>query len=61
MQDCKCVSGISEKELVRMIASVESDSTHPIAKAIVNYAKLQDIGLRLSPILKNLQVSVWRQ
>ena len=28
-----------------MIASVESDSTHPIAKAIVNYAKLQDIGL----------------
>ncbi len=40
-----CVSGISEKELVRMIASVESDSTHPIAKAIVNYAKLQDIGL----------------
>ena len=43
--DCKCVSGISEKELVRMIASVESDSTHPIAKAIVNYAKLQDIGL----------------
>ena len=45
VQDCKCVSGISEKELVRMIASVESDSTHPIAKAIVNYAKLQDIGL----------------
>ena len=45
VQDCKCVSGISEKELVRMIASVESDSTHPIAKAIVNYATLQDIGL----------------
>ena len=45
VQDCKCVSGISEKELVRRIASVESDSTHPIAKAIVNYAKLQDIGL----------------
>ena len=45
VQDCKCVSGISEKELVRMIASVESDSTHPIAKAIANYAKLQDIGL----------------
>ena len=28
-----------------MVASVESNSTHPIAKAIVNYAKLQNVEL----------------
>lgn len=28
---------------MKLIASVESDSTHPIAKAVVNYAKEQNI------------------
>ena len=45
VQECKSASGISEKELIGMVASVESDSTHPIAKAIVNYAKLQNVEL----------------
>ncbi|WP_417010052.1 heavy metal translocating P-type ATPase [Bacteroides congonensis] len=45
VQECKSASGISEKELIGMLASVESDSTHPIAKAIVNYAKLQNVEL----------------
>ena len=39
MQACKSAGDISEEELVKLIASVESDSTHPIAKAVVNYAK----------------------
>ena len=38
VQSCNCESGVSEEELIRMIASVESSSTHPIAKAVVNYA-----------------------
>ena len=38
VQFCNCESGVSEEELIRMIASVESSSTHPIAKAVVNYA-----------------------
>lgn len=45
VQECKSASGISEKELIKMVASVESGSTHPIAKAIVNYAKQQNIEL----------------
>ena len=43
VQACKSAGDISEEELVKLVASVESDSTHPIAKAVVNYAKKQNI------------------
>jgi len=43
VQTCKSEGIVSEEELVKLVASVESDSTHPIAKAIVNYAKEQGI------------------
>ncbi len=36
--------GISEKEAVAIMASLESRSEHPIAHAIVTYAKNHDIG-----------------
>jgi cation transport ATPase len=39
VQACKSAGEVSEEELVKLVASVESDSTHPIAKAVVNYAK----------------------
>ena len=45
VQSCNCESGVSEEELIRMIASVEISSTHPIAKAVVNYAGRRDIEL----------------
>ena len=45
VQECKSASGIKEKELIKLVASVESNSTHPVAKAIVNYAKLQNVEL----------------
>jgi Cd2+/Zn2+-exporting ATPase len=45
VQSCNCESGVSEEELIRMIASVESCSTHPIAKAVVNYAGRRNIEL----------------
>ena len=45
VQFCNCESGVSEEELIRMIASVESSSTHPIAKSVVNYAGQRDIEL----------------
>ena len=45
VQECKSASGIKEKEFIKLVASVESNSTHPIAKAIVNYAKLQNVEL----------------
>ena len=43
VQACKSAGEVSEEELVKLVASVESDSTHPIAKAVVNYAKEQNI------------------
>lgn len=45
VQTCKAASGISESELLRWVASVEHDSTHPIAKAILNHARLNHIEL----------------
>lgn len=45
VQSCNCESRVSEEELIRMIASVESSSTHPIAKAVVNYAGRRNIEL----------------
>jgi P-type Cu+ transporter len=38
--------GISENELISISASLESASEHPIAKAIVNYAKVKKIKLK---------------
>lgn len=43
VQSCKSEAGVSEEELIRTVASVERGSTHPIAKAIVNYAKLRNV------------------
>lgn len=40
-------SGTGEAELVAILASLESKSEHPIASAIVSYAKSHDIALRL--------------
>ena len=68
VQSCNCESGVSEEELIRMIASVESSSTHPIAKAVVNYAGRRDIelssvtdskeyaGLGLEAVVNGIQV-----
>ena len=61
MQACKSAGDISEEELVKLIASVESDSTHPIAKAVVNYAKEQNIERVTVPIRKNMPASDWKQ
>ena len=43
VQACKSAGEVSEEELVKLVASVESDSTHPIAKAVVNYAEERNI------------------
>lgn len=43
VQLCKPAPKFSEKELIRWVASVERNSTHPIAKAIERYAKEQKI------------------
>lgn len=43
VQTVSPASGVSEKELLQLIASAENFSNHPIAKAITMYAKAQGI------------------
>nr|WP_302831960.1 heavy metal translocating P-type ATPase [uncultured Bacteroides sp.] len=45
VQSCRQVPDISEERLIQLIASVERNSTHPIAKAVVNYAAQRNITL----------------
>ena len=45
VESCEVIPGVSKEELIRIIASVEKNSTHPIAKAIVSYAEKKKIGL----------------
>lgn len=45
VQSCKPQSGTSEERLVQLAASVERNSTHPIAKAIVEYACQRNMEL----------------
>jgi len=45
VQQIVTANGISETELLQTIASVEAQSTHPIAKAIVSYSEWQKVIL----------------
>ena len=45
VQAISAAEGVSQKELLQLIASIESFSNHPIAKAIVKYAEEQNISL----------------
>lgn len=45
VESCEVIPGVSKEELIHIIASVEKNSTHPIAKAIVSYAEKKKIGL----------------
>ncbi|MBL7013584.1 MAG: copper-translocating P-type ATPase [Candidatus Marinimicrobia bacterium] len=39
------ISGIMENDLIRMAASLEKESTHPLAKAIINLAEEKEMSL----------------
>lgn len=45
VQSCQAQPGVPEEKLIQLAASAERNSTHPIAKAIVSYAKQRDIEL----------------
>lgn len=45
VQSCQAQPGVLEEKLIQLAASAERNSTHPIAKAIVSYAKQRDIEL----------------
>lgn len=44
--DIVVLPGIGEEELLRLVASVEKKSEHPLGAAIVDYAKKQNIALK---------------
>ncbi len=54
LSDLRGLSGSEELELLQLIASVENESEHPLAKAIVEYAKLQNIELTKPESFKSL-------
>ncbi len=51
VESCRVVPGTSEEDLLRVVASIEKNSNHPIARAIVAYA--QDKGIDLI-VTKNI-------
>ena len=48
VQTVSASEGVSQKELMQLVASVENFSNHPIAKAIVKYAEEQHLPLNSS-------------
>jgi Cd2+/Zn2+-exporting ATPase len=44
----------SEEEIVAIAASLEHDSSHPIAQAIVNYATMNDISFKVTEDFRNV-------
>lgn len=55
VQAVSAAEGVSPKELLQLIASIEKFSNHPIAKAIVGYAEVQ--GLPLDASLKITEIA----
>ncbi|MBP3562401.1 MAG: cation-translocating P-type ATPase [Treponema sp.] len=45
VSDVICLTELAEKELVKIAASCESKSEHPLGKSILEYAKIQNIKL----------------
>ena len=45
VSDVICLTELAEKELVKIAASCESKSEHPLGKSILEYAKIQNIEL----------------
>ena len=45
VQSCQAQPGVTEEKMIQLAASAERNSTHPIAKAIISYAKQRDIEL----------------
>lgn len=41
--------GVSQKDFLYAVASIESHSTHPLAEAIVSFAKKQDLSMLTQP------------
>jgi Cu2+-exporting ATPase/Cu+-exporting ATPase len=53
--DMSSISGTKKDEIVSIIASIEQKSEHPIAHAIINYAKEKNIAISSVSNFENLQ------
>lgn len=53
--DIRSLSGMNDVEMVSIIASIEKKSEHPIAHAIVSYAKEKNISIKTVSHFENVQ------
>lgn len=53
--DIRSLSGMNDTEMVSIIASIEKKSEHPIANAIVSYAKEKNISIKTVSHFENVQ------
>ena len=54
VQKISSIGDINEDELLKIVASVETQSTHPIAKAVVEYANQQKVNLDKAENVKEI-------
>ncbi len=54
LSDLRGLSGLNELDFLQLIASIENESEHPLAKAIVEYAKSQNVELIKPDSFKSL-------
>lgn len=54
VQKISSIDDINEDELLKIVASVETQSTHPIAKAVVEYANQQKVNLDKAENVKEI-------
>lgn len=54
VQKITAVNGLSDNELLKITASVEAQSSHPVAKAIVEYSQQQAILLEKSTYIEEI-------
>lgn len=54
VQKISSIGDITEDELLKIVASVETQSTHPIAKAVVEYANQQKVNLDKTENVKEI-------
>lgn len=57
----KVIGIVAEEEVLQYIVSAESQSNHPMAKAVIEYARQENIPILPVEFQEKWQVMVWKQ